>query len=183
MGLTLITPAATLPVTLAEVKTLCKIEDASFDDELELLLPGACSAIEEYTGRPLGAQTWRLTLDGFSDAIELPKAPATTPLTVEYTDTNGLTQIASTALYSLDLASQPQWVVLNEGESWPETASAVGAVRVNFTAGYTDSTIPPGLKLAVAALVKHWWENGIDAGMPATVQFHAAPWRSLWVCA
>ncbi len=184
MGLTLITPAATLPVSLAEVKSLCKIEDASFDDELTLLLPGACSAIEEWTGTPLGAQDWRLTLDAFSDAIELPKGPVTGTPAVKYVDSAGLTQTVDSDIYTLDLVSRPQWVVRNEGESWPsDLLGAVNVVQVEFTAGYTAATIPAGLKLAVAALVKQWFENGIEAGLPDAAMRHAEPWRKLWICA
>ena len=182
MGLTLITPAAALPVTPAEVKALCKIEDDSFNAEIALLIPGACSAIEEYTGTPLGAQEWRLTLDAFSDAIELPKAPVSTA-TVNYIDTAGVPQVVAEAVYSLDLTSKPQWVVRNEGESWPDLLDAVNVVTVDFTTGYTADTIPAGLKLAVLALIKHWFENGIEAGMPDAVLLHAGPWRTLWICA
>lgn len=183
MGLTLITPAATEPITLAEVKALCRIEDSGFDTELGLLLPAAVSALQEWTGAQLGAATWKLVLDKFSDAIELPVGPVLTVPAFEYVNTAGATVSVDPALYSIDLVSDPQWLVRNTDASWPATLDAVNTVLVTFTAGYTDVTIPAGLKLAIAALCKHWFENGIDAGMPDSVTVHAAPWRQLWICA
>lgn len=183
MGLTLITPATTAPITLAEVKTLCRVEDSSFDTELNLLLPGAISALGEWTGVSLGDATWRLTLDAFSDAIELPRGPVTAVTWVKYFGSNGIEQTADPSLYSIDLVSDPQWVVRNADASWPAVQVGVNMISVQFTAGYTSGTIPAKLKLAIAALCKHWYENGIDAGLPDKVTLLAAPWRQLWICA
>lgn len=169
MGLTLITPAVTLPVTLAEVKTYCAVEDGSFDGLLGDLLKSACSRVEQLTGLVLGEQVWKLTLDEFSAAIELPKGPVLAVSAVNYVDVLGAAQLASASLYSLDLTSKTQWVVLNSEGSWPATLNGVNAVSVTFSAGYLAATLPDDIKLAVKALVATWFENRGDAGTPKGV--------------
>ena len=183
MGLTLITPASGSPVSLAETKLLCRMEDGSADAELGLLLPAAVSALGEWIGQPLGQEVWELTLDAFSPAIELPKGPVSGSVTVRYVDPAGATLAADPAIYSVDLVSKPKWVVLNQVRSWPAVMDAVNVVRIEFTAGYSALTLPAPIKLAVAALVKHWFENGAEAGLPAGVTELCSPWRSLWIWA
>ena len=104
-------------------------------------------------------------------------------MTVRYVDPAGATINADPALYSTDLVSKPQWVVLNQGRSWPAVLDAVNVVQIEFTAGYSTLTLPAPIKLAVAALVKHWFENGAEAGIPAGVTDLCGPWRSLLIWA
>ena len=183
MGLTLITPATALPVSLADCKAICGIEDASFDARLELLRGGAHDMVAELLGCPLGESGWRLTLDQFSDAIELARGPVTAVTAFEYVDPDGNTQDVAPAAYLTDLVSDPQWIVRASDASWPETLDAVNVVTVSFTAGYTAATLPAGLKMALLGLVQHWFENGPAAGVPAAVMNALAPWRKLWICA
>ena len=183
MGLTLITPATALPVTLAECKAICGIEDASFDTRLELLRSGAHDTVAELLGCPLGESNWQLTLDAFSAAIELPRAPVSNVNAFEYVDANGDVQDVDPAAYLIDLVSEPQRIVRASDASWPQPLDAVNVVTVSFTAGYTAATIPAGLKLALLGLVQHWFENGPAAGVPGAVMDALAPWRRLWICA
>lgn len=182
MGLALITPATELPVSLEEAMVACRVEDEStFDALLTLLLAGACDELGTWTGRPLGVATWRLTLDEFSDAIELPRAPVVAVSSVQYYDADGVQQTADPDSYALDLVSSPQWVVLNTDETWPTTLDAVNAVSVDFTAGYDAATIPAGLKGAVLGLVEHRFVNGVSAEMPAGVRNAASPFRRIMI--
>jgi uncharacterized phiE125 gp8 family phage protein len=189
VGLTLITPAATLPVTLAEVKLYLKVESADEDALLTTLIKAAVGHIAERCGRPLAAEVWQLTLDAFSDTIELPKAPVT-DATVRYVDSAGLSQDVDLAVYSLDLVSQPQWVVRNSDQVWPTPIDGVNAVSVEFTAGYDDTTLPQELKLAVMMLVEHWYSNrGVAQvgntvnDLPFAVEALIGPYRTLWISA
>ena len=183
MGLTLITPASSLPVTAAQVKLLTRIDDTAFDDLLGLLLPAAHRAIGELAGASLGEQAWQLTLDAFSDAIELQRGPVTAVSAVGYTDPDGAAQVVDPAIYTIDLASTPQWLVRNADSAWPTPLDRINAVTVDFTAGWTDATLPDDLRLAVAGLVQHWFESGPAAPIPAGVTNLVAPWRNLWICA
>lgn len=184
MGLSLITPAAGSPVTLAEAKAVCGIEGSAHDALLALLMPAAVDHLAEWLGTPLGVAGYRLTLDGFSDAIELPKGPVNAVSAVGYLDAASAPQVVSPAVYSLDLVNTPQWVVRNSDASWPTVLDAVNVVTVDFTAGYGATiALPAGLKLAVLGLIKHWFENGGDAKVPDGVYSQAGPWRTMWISA
>lgn len=153
MGLVLVTPATALPVSLATVRAFCAVEDGSRDSLLGTLLAGVCAHAGRFLDRSLGEAGYRLVLDTFSDAIELPVGPVFGSPAVRYLDTAGVQQTVDSALYTLDLSSNPQWVVLNDGEDWPETLEAVNAVSVEFTAGWTEATLPPDVKAAVGLCV------------------------------
>lgn len=181
MGLTLITPAAAWPVTLAEVKTYCAVEDGSFDGLLGDLIAVATGQIEEMTGLALAEQGWRLTLDQFSPAIELPKGPVIAVTSVKYIDSLGVQQTVDPGDYSLDLVSEPQWVVLNSDAIWPATLDAVNVVEISFTAGFAAP--PPQLKLAIRMLVNFWFEQRSPGEIPAGVWNLVEPFRTLWISA
>lgn len=184
MTLSLITPAATLPVSLASVKAHARVEDASFDVLLEKLRKAAIGHVERYLGRALGEQTWRLTLDQFSDAIELDRGPVLSIVanSFKYYDVNGDQQIVPAELYSLDLVSDPAWIVRNEGASWPSTVDAVNAVQVDFNAGWTEALLPPEIDQAVCMIATAWFEDS-TAKVPQGALDLIQPWRTLWIAA
>lgn len=162
MGLSLVTPPAATIVTLAEVKRYARILDNSFDDLLTDYIAAAQSQIETAMGRCLAPQTWKLTIDEFSDPIVLRKGPVTAVTSVKYFDTAGFQQTANPALYTLDLISDPQWIVLNANATWPDTLDAINAVEITFTAGYADVNNPAykAAQTAIRALTLHWYESG-----------------------
>lgn len=184
MALKLITAAATMPVSLASVKLHCGVEDNSFDPLLAELLADAVNHVEELLGRSLGEQTWLLALDAFADTIELPRGPVLGIANngFRYYDLAGAPQAVSAELYTLDLVTQPSWIVRNEGAAWPETMIAPNAVEVTFTAGWTEATLPRALRRAVCVLVAAWFEDR-TASAPATVEDLVQPYRTLWICA
>ncbi|MEN9932353.1 MAG: hypothetical protein RIS17_926 [Pseudomonadota bacterium] len=184
MPLSLITPATESPVTAEEVRTVCRVgAGSSYADLLDLIRPAAVSAIGELVGSSLAPEHWRLTLDGFSDSIELAKGPVTEVTSVNYTDANGATQLLAESAYWLDLVSTPQWLVRQSDASWPQVLDGINTVTVDFVAGYDASTLPAGLKLAVLALCRFWFENGMEKAIPEGVLAMIEPWRSQWVFA
>lgn len=162
MGLILVDPATELPVTLAELKLNCGVEDSSFDSLLTINLKGALAHVERVLDRALGAQTWLLAQDDFTDVITLPVGPVLAISTggFTYLDETGTEQVVPDAAYTLDLVSNPQRVVLNEGQDWPsDNGDFVNAVQIQFSAGYTAATLPADLKQAILLLAAHWFEN------------------------
>lgn len=192
MTLSLITPAASPPVSLATVKAWAGVEDDSFDPVLDAMRLAAIGHVEEVLGRALGVQTWRLTLDAFSDAIELPRGPVlgVAANSFKYIDPAGAPQVVPAETYSLDLVSTPGWIVRNEGASWPEALDRVNAVQVDFEAGWTETLLPPAMRAAVCMLAVNWFENrsavnvgNITTEMPLGFNALIQPWRDSWVVA
>ena len=89
MSVVLLADPAEYPLTLAEAKTQCGVEGPDFDSELEVLLAAATGSLESFTGLSLARRRWRLVLDGWADAIELPRGPVRNVDAVRYFDATG----------------------------------------------------------------------------------------------
>lgn len=183
MGLRLVTAPTTFPVTTAEAKAHCRVEDSSEDGLIEALIAAATDYVEQWTGKALVTQTWRLTLDAFSESIMLPKNPVLSVASITYFDVDGDIQTVSPSDYTVDNASNPAWLVINSDASWPATASGVNMVRVEFIAGYT--TIPASIKHAILLLVGQWFDYRASvseksmAEMPFAVESLLRPYRDM----
>ncbi len=170
MGLQLVTPAAGLLVTLDEAKLACRIDDTmgtAEDAWLTRKIASVSSQIEAFTGRALMEQGWQLVLDAFSDAIELPRGPVIDIVHVKYDDPEGDEQTLDASAYTLDLVSDPQWIVRNSDADWPELLDAINVVRITFTAGY-DETSPVLERVRDVALdvLAFWYEHRDEAEFP-----------------
>lgn len=162
MGLTLITPPTSTPVSLAEARVQCGIHDSdtTYDAQLNGYIAAATSLLDGpngLLGKAIMAQTWDLTLDAFSDTIELPFGPVTAVSSVKYYDEDGVQQTADVASYTVDLGSSRQWVVLNSDYSWPSTQSMINAVTIRFTAALSAEDLP-AIKQAILAQIDHWFQ-------------------------
>lgn len=149
MGLKLITPPATEPVTLAEAKAHLRVDIADDDALITSLIVAARTDCENLIQRALITQTWEKAVDAFGEAIELPKPPLISVLHVRYDDTNGVEQTLASLSYQVDNFSEPGWVVPAYGFDWPDTREQINAVRVRYTAGY-------GSAAAVPQPIKQW---------------------------
>lgn len=158
MGLTLVTPPATKPVSLEEAKRQVGIHesDTRYDDQLDGYIAAATDDLDGYDGKlgyALMPQTWDYTLDAFSDAIEIPFGPVVSVSSVKYFDGEGVQQTVDADTYTVDLSARP-WVVLNSGLSWPTTLDAINAVTIRFVAGKGASD---AIKQAILLQVDHWF--------------------------
>lgn len=185
MGLTLITPPASFPVALAEAKTHLEYEDTDRDNLINGLIAAATDYVEQWTGKSLIAQTWRLTLDAFSDTIQFPKNPVQSVTALTYYDTLGALQTFSADDYTVDTASNPAWLVLNSDASWPAIADGVNMVRVDFVAGY--AAIPASFKHSILLLIGQWFDHrsGVSdkamSEVPHAVESLLRPYRDMIV--
>jgi len=157
MRQTLVTPAASQPVTLAEAKAQCRVLSNDEDIYLEGLIAAATAHVEKQTGRAILPQTWRLTLDRFVDEITLPQSPLRSVASVTYLPPVGAAQTLASSVYTVDTTSTPGRIVLAPDQDWPETLDSVNAVVIDYDAGYT--TAPAPLKHAILLLAGHWFEN------------------------
>lgn len=171
MGLIVSTPPLTTPVTISEAKVQCRVHaaDSSQDAIIQQLLDAAIANMDGPDGmlqRALEPQTWLLMLDAFSDAIELPLRPVISVDSVRYFDGNGAEQTVDPAIYTVDLASETQWVVRNAGANWPATQAGVNMVTVEFTAGYMGAldsntyvpAVPAAIRQAIMMHVRNAFE-------------------------
>lgn len=177
---TVATPPAAEPVTLAEMRTALRLDGTEDDVLIEsTLIPAARRAVERETGRTLITTALQLACERFPPgSILLPRPPLQAAAQIVYVDTAGVsrTLTVAAAQYQVNTRATPGWVEPPYGGSWPATREVPNAVVVSYGAGYglTAATIlakDPELVYAVRELVRAMYEDGWppDAGLPKSV--------------
>lgn len=174
MALVTVTRPTSLPVTLSEAKTQCRIldSDTTHDVLLTRLIASSCAYLENKLGVRLGSQTLRLEMKGFkSGPIDLGVYPVASISSFVYddsTDTQQTLTEGSPSEYWSDLEGIcPSLYAVN---GWPVAyAGKPASVRITFVAGYTGVTspittlnIPEDLKHAALVMVKEHFDHGGD---------------------
>jgi uncharacterized phiE125 gp8 family phage protein len=152
----LITPPASEPISLADVKLDRRITVDDDDVGTERRIRAARSRVEQFLGRGLLTQTWTYYQDVFTTAFELPMAaPLQSVTTVKYYDTTGTQQTLASTVYHVDTLSEPGRVVLAPLQSWPSVQSGRPlAVEVTYVVGWTSAEdMPPDIVDAIYLLV------------------------------
>lgn len=157
MGLKRTVEPSDMPVSLIEAKAQCGVLHDDEDALLEGLIAAATSMVEDYLGRSLTTQTWRLTLDGFADRIILPRGPVRSVSAFTYLDTADAQQTVPAPTYLFFDGGDPQMVVRRRSASWPQSGDRPDAVSITYIAGY--ETVPAAIKHAILMLVANWFAN------------------------
>lgn len=160
MGLKLVTPPASEPITLAEAKLQLGVTGSTQDDAITLAITAARTDIENRTNLALITQTWDQTLDEFPtdcdslDRILLRRYPVISITGLFYYDADGVEQTVDTDEYVLDNYSDRHWLVRAAAiTAWPTIQDRRNSVRVRFVAGYgsTAASVPAPLRMAILA--------------------------------
>ena len=157
MDFSLVTDAATEPVTTAEAKSHLRVDSSDDDTYIDTLVKSARRWIESTRGMGLITQTWDGSLDAFpTGAIVIPKYPLVSVSSVTYHDDDLSTStVFSSSNYQVDTAKRPPQIVLKSGQSWPgDSLRLSSGVVVRFVAGYgAASAVPADIKHAIKLLV------------------------------
>jgi uncharacterized phiE125 gp8 family phage protein len=186
----LITPPATEPVTLTQLKSHAKIFTTQDDTYIStVIIPGARQAIEDELRKVLITQTWLLKRDGFPGfdpkyesqgypTILIPKPPFQKINYFTYVDVAGVTQtLTQTAAdgtttlnnfygYQLDPGSetQPARLLPPWARPWPPARRLPMAVQIEFDCGYGPSNDSPSV----------WISGGIPAAIISAILLEGA---------
>jgi uncharacterized phiE125 gp8 family phage protein len=178
------------PVTLAETQLALRLDLAGSppsnpqDAYVAGCLLAARQWVEDFLERSLCAQTWVMKLDSFpgyvySDAlprivfageeafIYLRRPPVLSVTSIEYVDTQGVTQTLDPTLYNVDVNSELARISPAYGTIWPPTRPQMDALIVTYVAGYASTAasppsaegVPDGIKTAIKLLVGDLYEN------------------------
>lgn len=188
MSLTLITPPAEEPITLALARAQCSIDGTDHDALLEVYITSARQQCEQELGRKLITQTVEQRLDAFPcGGIRLDGVPAQSIASVKYDDADGVEQTLAGSAYLLDAAAYPGgWLMPAAGTSWPATADTINCVRIRYVCGFGAAADVPGpirawLLLAIAAHRQYSSpidEQGRASALPNRFQERLLdPWR------
>jgi uncharacterized phiE125 gp8 family phage protein len=160
-SVTTITPPAELPVTVAELKDHLRLagDDGSHDAMLAQHIEAAVQLLEHETNTAMVTRTLRLTLDEFPPVIHLLRPPAAVIVAIRYIDDNGQQQTLPPEDYHANLDRLVGRVSPAYGKCWPTTRRQLGAVSVEFQAGYgVAADVPHDLKAAVKLLAAHYYD-------------------------
>lgn len=167
MGLSVVTPPADEPVSLAEAKKHCRIDAPADDGLLTGYILGARQWAETYLRRALCTQTLELTLDCWPDTIVLPRPPHQSVTSISYVDGAGATQVLASSEYQVDLSSDSLAARIRPayGKTWPTIRlDTFNAITVRYVAGYggNPSNCPDAIRSAVLLLLGHLYEHRED---------------------
>ena len=160
--------ATSEPVSLSEAQAWLRVDSQDDATEITTLITTARQIVEDFTGRALLTQTWRLVASewpegrfaGVENVVQLPRSPLASVTSVKYDPENGGVQATfASSNYHVVTALTPGAIVLADGASWPDLAVRPDAVEVNFTAGEASAaTVPAGLRHAVLLVLAHLYE-------------------------
>lgn len=184
LRLKLVTAPSVEPVTLAEAKAHCRIDEDTDNAVVTALIAAARALAETYTRKAFTTQTWQLFLDAFPacNEIELPRPPLASVTHIKaYSDADAATTF-SAANYFVDTASTPGRIVLRDGASWPDAARVANAVEIQFVAGQSDvSLISPAIKNGILQLANWLYEHRGDGTEPLDSCYAPLVGERLWL--
>ncbi len=179
MPLTLTTPPARQPVTLAEIKLHLKIDGPDEDTLLEHLLSAATRRVEFECSLAMITQGWRLLRDCWPrrGLLEIPIHPVRQVTEVKVLTSSGLVTVPQES-YEADIHSRPARLRALPG--FPPPAEGLNVVQVKLLCGFGDdpADVPADLRQAVMLLAAHWHEcrEGREH-IPPAVRDLITPWR------
>lgn len=166
-GLSVVTPPASEPVTLDEVKLHLRIDGNYEDSLLSSFITAARAYCEQYTARALITQTLQLYMDAFPwhSFIQIPMPPVQSVSTFTYVDINGATQTVDPSVYMLDTTQNAAYVRLQYNQVWPPSVRRQPqSVQLQYVTGYgAASSVPEAFKVAIKLIVADWYENRENA--------------------
>lgn len=148
--------AAAEPVTLAEAKAQCRIDDTSSDTILGIQIAAARAHVEAYCGVRFAEQTVAIKCDNFDDFAWLPEAPVQSITSITYVDTAGATQTLADTVYEERFDGLSAEIVLKHGQTWPAIQPG-SRITVTAVVGYEE--VPESVKQAMLLLIGFWFEN------------------------
>lgn len=163
MGLVLVTPPASEPLSVAEAKNYLRIDTDDEDGLIGELIKSARDFIESHTRRQLVTATWREIFDRFPEdscPIRLSRSPVQTVGSVKYRDPADILQTLSASVFKVDGSESRARIALKELQEWPDTREEIAVVEVEYTAGYgTQLQQPPVAKSLIRYLVNLMHEH------------------------
>lgn len=154
------------PVTVEDLKKHSIIEFSDDDDYLGVLIGVATEIVERESGLLFVEQRWVESCDGFPVAeIELSKAPVRSITSIKYIDSDGSETTMSNDLYQNNLDAKPALLLPAYGEGWPSTRSQYGAVKIEYSCGFSAldeaefSSVPKIAKQAIRMMAYHLYDN------------------------
>lgn len=181
-GLEQLTAPAAEPLTMDEVRLHVRVETEEEDALLDRLIRVARQRCEQYTGRVLITQSWRLALDSWPGRIvDLPFPPLSAVTSVSTLASDETASAVSAGLYAVDAAAVPGRIIRKSGNAWPVPGRTYNGIQIEFDAGYGANwnSVPEPLRQGMLLLIGHLFERreGEGASLPPAAEGLWHPYR------
>lgn len=181
MGYTLVTPAATEPITLDEQKEFMRVLSDHEDGTIESLVAGARGICENECRRSFITQTWTADFCSFPrrrGPLRLGKGPIQSVTSVQYYDDANDLVTLDALLYDVQLSTQLGRIVPAVDEVWPDYEAQPDAVLVTFDAGYGDdgTDVPSDIRLAIQLTAAWMFLNREGGTLPDHIRAILSPY-------
>ena len=175
MSVTIVTPPASEPISLAEAKLFLRVDHNAEDDLIATLISAAREAIEAGCGRALITRRVRESLDIWRrEAVQgavLGLGPVTEVIAVRLIADNGAQSVIDPERYRLEGHRDRPRLVFPPG--LPATLRSAGGIEIEYDAGYAEDAadLPVALRLATLQIVASLYELRQDNGsVPETTR-------------
>ena len=186
MSIAVITPAASEPLSVSEVKDFLRVDSSAEDTLIGVLIEAARSMAEAYTRRIMMTTTIEEFFDVFptyrnpedKDIIFLSRGPIQSISSVTYIDSLGDEQTVASENYRSDLVSEPSRIISSNG--WAATKDTVNAVVVRYICGYSSSSdVPAPIRQAMLLMIAEMYEKRQDSvkRLPTAAEYLMNPYR------
>lgn len=165
MGLSVVTPPASDPLSLAEAKAHLRVTSADEDGLIAGYILAAREYVETQTHLKLVTQTLDYTIDDgwpwvrvrdyCKTRIEFPIKPVASITSITYVDSNGATQTLAADQYVLRNTGPVHFIEPAYGVTWPSVRCQTAAITVRVVAGGTLGDVPNPIMQALRLLVAH----------------------------
>ena len=168
--LDLVTPPASEPVTVSEMKLALRIDGSTEDTYIFSLIKSARNAAEEYLRRSLITQVWQLQFDNFVPSIvALPKGSVQEVNSVKIISQDFSESTISTNAYRLNAGSE-QLIF--------DAAPIGNIVQIRYTTGYGSADdVPAQIKQGIINHVIFMYENRGDSKLPQNSAALYSPYK------
>jgi uncharacterized phiE125 gp8 family phage protein len=141
-----VTGPASQPVTLAEAKSLARIDTTDEDVLVGFLIEVATTYLDGWSGalgRAILTQTWRQDFTDFEQGFRLIVGPVQSITSIVYRDQSNTDVTLNSSLYTLLRDNRGAFVHFDP-ETWPTVYDRPDAVRITYVCG--EATAKPDVK-------------------------------------
>lgn len=181
MSLTIITPPASEPVSLAEAKLYLRVDHADEDALIVSMIGAAREAVEAAIGRALITRTVRESLDIWvreaAQGAVLGFGPVSDIIAVRLLADNGSQSVLDPERYRLEGQRDRPRLVFAAGV--PATLREVGGIEIEYACGFAEDAadLPVALRLATLQIVASLYElRQGESGLPETARALMRPY-------
>ena len=177
------TPSLNDIITVADLKTFCRVDDAAEDTLMDAIRQAAITHVEDYCNIRLGDVAAVVYAD-YWHPMRIPVGPVASITSITYTSTANTTETLNASKYYFDLKTKPARINF---VSPPDLyTDALNRVQINCVIGYAEASVPKPLLQAIRILAGHYYENRqavvtgtIAVEIPMAVAALLSPYRVL----